>query len=205
MVNVIISAYDSVEFSEECLDSVQAQTYRHYKILLGIDGCQKTLQKVLKIAHKYDNMSIYYNKKNCGVYKMFNTLAYLVPDNEYLQFFGADDVMHEDFLEKMSAHNLCISKHVGVLFVKSEVFKQVGGYRAWRCGADADMIYRLRLLNKKHEKVLPQHFYRRVHSKQLTQAPSTGLHSELRQKYMAITERNYAAEKPDIYAGKNVS
>jgi glycosyltransferase involved in cell wall biosynthesis len=37
-VNVIVSVYDGSEFIEECLDSIQAQTYKHFRILLGIDG-----------------------------------------------------------------------------------------------------------------------------------------------------------------------
>jgi hypothetical protein len=91
-----------------------------------------------------------------------------------------------------------VSRHVGVLFIKAEDFHNVGGYRNWRCGADADMVYRLRLKYKYHEKVMPIMFNRRVHSKQLTAAKATGNGSALRNKYTKITQDNYRAEYPEI-------
>ena len=200
IINVIISIYDGVEFIEECLDSIAAQTLKPDKILLGVDGCKKSLNKVLQIAHKYDNLKLYYAKKNGGVYKMFNALIYKVPDNEYIQFFGADDVMHEDMLERISAGNkYAISRHVGVLFINAGEIKKVGGYRNWKCGADADMIYRLRLYYNYHEKIYPLLFNRRMHDKQLTAAKETGNGSALRNKYSKITEDNYKSDKPVTY------
>lgn len=200
IINVIISAYDAVEFIEECLDSIQAQTYKNYRILLGIDDCKKTLNKVLKISHKYDNLEVYNNNKNCGVYKMFNTLSDLVDDQEYIQYFGADDRMNTDMLERMATNDrYAISKHVGVLFIKARDLREVGGYRGWRCAADADMIYRLRLNYKYHEKIMPLLFFRRVHPGQLTMAKETSITSPLRQKYVKITTDNYHSDKPQIY------
>ena len=198
-VCVIISAYDCAEYIEECLDSVQAQTYKNFRIILGIDGCKKTFKKVSEIKDKYNNLSIYYTKKNSGVYKMFNALVDFVDDNEYLQFFGADDVMHPDMLEKMIKHEVAISRHVGVLFIKKSEFIKAGGYRSWRCAADADMMLRLRVIRGRKEKVEMQHFFRRVHDKQLTTMKATGNGSKLRNKYHKITQENYENENPVTY------
>jgi hypothetical protein len=136
---------------------------------------------------------------------MFNALTELVDDNEWIQFFGADDVMHEDMLEKMVKNNThAISRHVGILFIKAEDLKNVGGYRNWRCAADADMIYRLRLKFKHHEKVMPILYFRRMHDKQLTATKATGNGSPLREKYKKITADNYRAEHPEICLNKTV-
>lgn len=200
-INVIISAYDTEEFIEECLDSVNEQTYRAKKILLGIDGCEKTLAKVLKIREKYNNLSIYNTEKNQGVYKMFNALIELVPDDEYLIFFGADDVMHPNMLEEMSRYdNPTISRHSGVLFIKKETLKnKVGGFRNWKCSADTDMVIRLKLAYKKRITHAPQFFFRRVHDKQLTSRPETALGSKLRKNYSRIYENNELSENPIIF------
>ena len=198
IINVIISVYDGVEYIEECLDSIQAQTLQPDAILLGIDGCQKTLKKVKQIRDKYDNLYVYYSSKNVGVYKMFNSLIDLVPEDEYIQIFGADDIMYPDMLEKMSSQGKhTISRHVGILFIQKKEIERVGGFRGWRCGADADMIYRLRLLYKYREVILSLLFHRRVHDKQLTKVyPAT---KGLRKKYYKITQDNYKSDKPIIY------
>jgi glycosyltransferase involved in cell wall biosynthesis len=199
-INVIISAYDSVEFIEECLNSVNAQTYKCNKILLGIDGCVKTLVKAVEIRHKYPNLEIYYAEKNKGPYQMFNSLIELVPDDEYIQIFGADDVMHIDMLEKMSRYEVpVVSRHDGVLFIKKEVIKTVGGFRSWKCAADSDMTFRLNLAFKSQVKRESIHFFRRVHDKQLTKMESTNRNSKLRKGYMKIYENNRFSQNPTIY------
>ncbi len=199
-VNIIISIYDGAEFIEECLDSIQAQTYRNYKILLGVDGCQKSLDKIKEIRYKYDNLFVYYSNKNEGCYAMFNALINLVPDKEYIQVFGADDVMYSDFLQTMVKYDFpCVNRNHGVLFIKKEMFKPLGGFRHWWCAADTDMIYRIQLYYHKKIDYVEQKFYRREHDKQLTVAYSTNHKSELRQKYIKETERNWHSNKPKIY------
>lgn len=199
-INVIVSAYKAVDFIEECLDSIQNQTYKCEKILLGVDGCTETLNKVIEIGGKYSNLEVYFSVKNKGPYQMFNALIRLVPDDEYFQIFGADDVMNIDMLEQMSKYNVpVVSRNDGVLFVKKEIFKKIGGFREWRCAADSDMIFRLgKMLNSKISRV-PQYFFRREHAGQLTKLAKTNHKSKLRKQYILIFEENKKSITPDIY------
>jgi glycosyltransferase involved in cell wall biosynthesis len=199
-INVLISAYDCAEYIEECLDSIATQTYKPEKILLGIDGCKKTLEKVSEIQKKYLNLEVYYSEENNGTYQMFNALMVLIPDDEYIQRFDADDVMHSDMLEKMSIYNLpAISRHNGVLFFKREKMNALGGFRNWKCSADTDMVFRMSLLIGGRVKIAPQYYFRREHDKQLTKHPSTNHQSDLRKSYMEIFENNRKSENPEIY------
>lgn len=199
-INVIISAYDCVDFIERCLDSVSAQTYKSHKILLGIDGCTKTLLKVLEIRNKYTNLDVYYAENNTGPYQVFNSLIELVPDDEYIQIFGADDIMNPDMLEKMSRYEVpVVSRNDGVLFIKKDEIKKVGGFRDWRCAADSDMLFRIKLNMGATVKREPIHFIRGVHDKQLTKMEGTDSNSELRKNYIMIFEENKKSENPDIY------
>jgi glycosyltransferase involved in cell wall biosynthesis len=200
-INVIISAYEAQDFIEECLDSIEAQTYKASKILLGIDGCKKTLQKAKEIRYKYSNLEIYYAKENEGTYIMSNTLAKFIPEDEYIQRFDADDVMDPNMLEKMSKSNniAAISMHDGVLFVKKSLFTKVGGYRDWRCAADSDMIFRLTSIMNKDVERKPKLYFYREHDKQLTKMLNTNFDSDLRKKYIKIFENNKKSKNPDIY------
>lgn len=199
-VNVIISAYRAFDFIEECLDSIQNQTQPCDKILLGVDGCTETLSKVVEIGDKYPNLEIYFSAKNKGPYQMFNALIELVPNDGYFQIFGADDVMNPNMLEQMSKYNTpIVSRNDGILFIKKETFKKIGGFRAWRCAADSDMIFRLgKLLNTKIARA-PQYFFRREHDGQLTKLSKTNHKSKLRKQYIAIYEENKKSLNPDIY------
>ena len=197
-INVVISAYDCVDFIEECLISVNIQTYKPTRILLGIDGCNKTLKKVKEIQNKFSNLDVYYAKKNQGPYKMFNSLISLINDDEYIQIFGADDVMDEDMLENMmKSDSPAVSRNDGILFIKKEIFNKVGGFRSWRCAADSEIISRLKLA-KINVVRLPKYFFLRLHDKQLTRAVSTNLNSNLRKKYINIIINNNKSINPKI-------
>ena len=59
--------------------------------------------------------------------------------------------MYPNMLEEMSKYNLpAVSLNDGVLFIKKEIFKRVGGFRDWKCGADSDILYRLKLFMEKN-------------------------------------------------------
>lgn len=199
-INVIISAYRAVDFIEECLNSIENQTVKCNKILLGIDGCEDTLNKVVEIGDRYSNLEVYFSVKNKGPYQMFNALINLVPDDEYFQIFGADDVMNLNMLEEMSKFDKpIVSRNDGVLFIKKDVFNKIGGFRGWRCAADSDMLFRLgKVLNTKILRA-PQYFFRRVHDGQLTKASKTNHRSKLRKQYVKIFEENKNSPTPDIF------
>jgi glycosyltransferase involved in cell wall biosynthesis len=197
-INVIISAFDCVDYIEECLNSINNQTYKCNKIFLGIDGCEKTLQKVKEIRNQYSNLNVYYAENNEGPYLMFNSLIELIPDDEYIQIFGADDVMNPNMLEEMSKYDIpVISRNDGILFIKKELFKKIGGFRDWKCAADSDSIHRLKLVINVIR--APKYFFARQHNKQLTKQTATNFNSELRKIYNKISEENRNSQNPVIY------
>ena len=77
-ITIYITAYKAKDFLKECLDSISNQTYfinnPNYEILLGIDGCEETLEFAKTIMEKYNNLRILMMNKNCGTYITSNTL-----------------------------------------------------------------------------------------------------------------------------------
>lgn len=191
MIYVIISAFKAEEFIEECLNSVKNQSVK-CQIILGIDGCNDTLLKVKEIKNNYTNLRVYVTPTNVGVYVMFNSLLDFVQEDDYVQFFGADDVMNNDMLEKMSSYEVAYSRHVGTLFVKKSIITKVGGFREWRIFGDRDIVERIKLIGYKVE-LLPLLFFRREHPNQLTKLPETCEGSELREFYKKIVKENKIA------------
>lgn len=63
MFSIIIAAYRTKDFIQECLEAIENQTYfknnDNYEILLGIDGCIETLEKVQQIKNKIRNIKVF--------------------------------------------------------------------------------------------------------------------------------------------------
>jgi glycosyltransferase involved in cell wall biosynthesis len=204
-ISVILTAWNTQNYIEDCLDSIQKQTYfKHndYEILLGIDNCEKTLNKVKAIQSKYKNLRVFYSEKNVGTYILSNTLS-CIAQYEYIQRFDTDDIMFPDMLEKMVSHmekrkgqiltgKLNMFSNVsdigknkpsyaahGQILMRKETFMKFGGYRPFKCGADTEIVERIRKFAK-YETYDKSTFYYRVHKESLTKKDSTGMISPYR-------------------------
>ena len=206
-ISIIITAYQTQEFIEECLDSIENQTYfinnDDYEVLIGVDGCKETLYKILQIKDKYRNISVFMMGSNMGTYVTSNTLLDLTKYDNILRFDSDDvmkpqminEIMHfpsydvvqfrfSDFTTNIGEYNNNF-KYVaaGAHFYKKTVLDIAGGYRSWRCAADSEFIKRISKVTKikKMEKRL---FYRRGHTKSLTNRKETNLNSQIRTTYL---------------------
>lgn len=190
-VSIIVTAYQTQSYIEECLDSIENQTYfinnDNYEVLVGVDGCKPTLEKLLKIRDKYRNLTIFNMKQNYGTYVTSNTLI-INANSENIIRFDSDDIMMPNMVEEIMNYrnndvvrfkfiNFTIEegKKVydsvnffanGVVFIKKKIFDELGGYLPWKCSADREFLTRGKgLINEKLIN-LPL-FYRRIHKNSL--------------------------------------
>ncbi len=190
---VVISAHRAQNFIEACLDAACKQG----NVLLGIDGCPDTLEKVKKIRGKYDTLRVFNFPENMGCYLTKNALIEHVPDEEMFITFDADDVMHAGMADVMAKHMPCYSRHTGVMCISKELWNEMGGFRPWRVHADTDFIKRMRL--KYTVPKIKKLYYRRRHPNQLTKKKATGLRSKLRNDMRALTRETLESENPKMY------
>jgi len=190
--SIIVTAYNTDEFIEECLDSIENQTHfkenNNFEVLLGIDSCEKTLNKVLSIRHKYRNLKIFMMNKNVGTYITSNTLLKHVKFENVIRF-DSDDIMRpimvEEILIYIKEYNVIrfqfinlalvgnerketiINYHAkGAIFFKRSLMNNLGGYMPWRCAADAELLVRGK--SEISEKLIDERlFYRRLHKNNL--------------------------------------
>jgi len=218
-ISILITAYNVTNYIEECLDSVHNQTYfkdSNYEILLGIDGCIKTLGKVKSIKDKYKNLKVLYMPENKGTYITTNTLLYEAK-GEYILRFDSDDLMKpemvesmirelkelkekqaiwmtprfSEFLNKIEESSGILSGADGVILVNRELLiKEFGGWSPWICGADSDLIHRFWRAKKGGYKTSEVLFYRRVHPTQLTRDSKTNFYSPIRKNVMKMLQEN---------------
>jgi glycosyltransferase involved in cell wall biosynthesis len=192
-ISIIITAYKSQNFIEDCLNSIEKQTYfndnNNYEILIGIDCCNDTLVKVNEIRHKYRNLKVYMMKNNKGTYVTTNTLLKLAKYDNLIRF-DSDDIMTPYLINEIMSYSenydIIKFKYIdyidslkkikgglrpnaanGAIYFKKNVFEISGGYLPWKTAADFEFIERLKNFVKIYtiDNFL---FYRRVHSEQIT-------------------------------------
>jgi len=95
MVSVIVPFYSQIAWLREAIDSVLAQTYTDYEIILVDDGSKEDLSAFLE---EYGGKLRYVRQENGGAGKARNTGI----DNargKYLAFLDSDDIWRNDKLE----------------------------------------------------------------------------------------------------------
>jgi len=201
-VSILIPAYNASAFIEECLDSVANQEHlSNYEILVGVDGCGDTKDKLLEIKHNYEFLKVFWLPKNVGAYITRNTLAYKsIYDN--LIFFDADDIMHDTLVFNVteglkSFHIIRFMYHnfgegswagrratepaSGVFGIRTNVFKAIGGFVEFRVSSDDEFRGRSMSLGYKTGNIVDGDlFLRRRHKKSLTGDPATKQGSKYR-------------------------
>ena len=95
-VTVIIPVYNVAEYIAETLDSVQAQTFRDYEIIVINDGSPDT-EALEKILEKYLDHIIYLKIENIGVGPARN-VAIGEARGDLFAFLDGDDAWLPDFL-----------------------------------------------------------------------------------------------------------
>ena len=204
-VSVCITAYKAQDYIKECLDSVIKQTWfkdnDNFEIIVGIDGCETTLEYMKTIMHNYKNIKVLMMDSNKGTYITSNTIM-SIAKYENLFRFDSDDIMCANLVETVmnkKGNSKLVRYHLkdfgddknevavahGTIYIRKSIFLKYGGFRPWPCGADTEIYYRLKNIEsvKNLKDIL---MLRRVHDSSLTRAKNTGYKSELRNRYKKI-------------------
>ncbi len=96
-VSVIICAYNTALYIAETLDSVLAQTYQDFEIILINDGSPDNLEDVLQ---PYYDKIIYFKQPNGGLSAARNA-AIKSARGKYLTLLDSDDVWLPNYMETM--------------------------------------------------------------------------------------------------------
>lgn len=99
-VSIIVPMYNAEKFIEKTIESVLAQTYQNWEMLIMNDvSTDNSLAIVSLYAKKDERIKIVNTEKNVGVVKGRNFLIDLA-SGKYIAFLDADDYWHNEKLEK---------------------------------------------------------------------------------------------------------
>ena len=107
LVTIGIPVFNGEKFLKKRIESILAQNYEEFKILISDNASNDSTQEICKKISSQDNRIIYYRQqKNLGYVANFN---YLIENakGKYLVIAGVDDLWEPDFLEK----NVMVLEH----------------------------------------------------------------------------------------------
>src|SRR6185369_17705146 len=89
-VSVVIPAFDIAPYVKETLDSVFAQTYNNFEVILVNDGSRDVKELEIALGSYFDRI-VYAEQENLGASQARNT-AICLAQGEYLAFLDGDDI-----------------------------------------------------------------------------------------------------------------
>jgi len=123
LVSVIVASYNHASYIEECIESVLAQTYPRFELLVVDDGStDDSVERIrhLQAEHGFD----FQVQQNQGLTRTLNT-AIARAKGEFIVPFGSDDVMLPERLAKQVAY-LADKPEVGICAGNIELIDSEG-------------------------------------------------------------------------------
>ena len=100
MISVIVPVYNVETYLEECLDSIQNQTYTDFEVLLVNDGSTDRSKAICERYCQTDKRFRLMNQTNQGLSAARNK-GVEISTGEYIVFVDSDDVIKINYLEKL--------------------------------------------------------------------------------------------------------
>lgn len=100
LISVIVPVYNAEKFLRICIDSLLAQTFQDYEVVLVNDGSTDGSGKICDFYAEKDCRIYVIHQKNAGVSAARNKALEKV-SGEYIFFLDSDDVLPEDAFEKL--------------------------------------------------------------------------------------------------------
>jgi glycosyltransferase involved in cell wall biosynthesis len=102
LVSILVPAYNAGRYLREFCESVRAQTYPHFEVLVANDGSTDDTASVLFPFLKDERFRLLGWEQNRGLNRAWATLCSLA-GGEYWCSPGADDVLYPSYLERRVA------------------------------------------------------------------------------------------------------
>ena len=100
MISVIVPVYNVEKYLEECLDSIQNQTYSDIEVILVNDGSTDKSKEICGKYCKQDNRFQLLNQENQGLSAARNT-GVAASRGEFIVFVDSDDMILANYLETL--------------------------------------------------------------------------------------------------------
>lgn len=102
MISIIVPVYNVEKYLTRCIDSILAQTFTDFELILVDDGSPDNCGKICDAYAEKDGRVRVIHKENGGLSDARNTgieMAFENSDSEWITFIDSDDWIHPKYLE----------------------------------------------------------------------------------------------------------
>lgn len=99
-ISIIVPVYNVEKYLQQCLDSILAQSFENFEVILVNDGSTDSSGEICSLYTKKDNRIKIYHKKNGGVSSARN-IGVKLCTGKYILFVDSDDYILKDYCEKL--------------------------------------------------------------------------------------------------------
>jgi len=100
--SLIMPAYNAEKYICEAIDSVIAQTYNNWELIIVDDGSTDETPEIVERYHNNDQRIIVIHQNNSGTAAAARNTALKYVSGDYVQMIDADDCFQEDLLDEFS-------------------------------------------------------------------------------------------------------
>lgn len=104
LISVIVPAFNAESTLKRCIESIQAQTYCNFELIIINDGSIDQTAKIIDEYSKKDQRVIGIHKRNGGVSSARNT-ALDIAKGEYVIFIDSDDTINCTHLDEFMKYD----------------------------------------------------------------------------------------------------
>lgn len=120
MISVIVPVYNVEKYLEECLDSIQNQTYSDIEVILVNDGSTDKSKDICERYCKEDTRFKLINQANQGQ-SVARNHGVAASTGEFIAFVDSDDIIRQDYLEVLIRY---LSEEVDIVESQFTVHKK---------------------------------------------------------------------------------
>lgn len=100
MISVIVPVYNVEKYLDKCVQSILAQTYKDFELILVDDGSPDNCPQMCDQFAKNDSRIRVLHKKNGGLSDARNA-GTAIASGEFVTYVDSDDYVADDYLEKL--------------------------------------------------------------------------------------------------------
>lgn len=103
-ISVIVPVYNAEKYVDKCIESVQAQRYTEWQMILVDDGSKDRSLEICREYEDNDNRITVIHQENAGAGAARNT-ALDKAIGEYVVFVDSDDTISQNYFSELVKHN----------------------------------------------------------------------------------------------------
>lgn len=158
-VGLIVTVYDKAPWLEECLVSIQNQTFTNWVCVIVNDGSTDDSTKIIEpFVEKDSRFNLITNDYRLGAWKSANIGYKALPNCPYIGQVDGDDFIEHDCLEKCVQALDNMPSHVGVAYTLYWEKQGDDVKLGWRNGPGFDPRDSLQHHNAFHFRLIKRHY-----------------------------------------------